>query len=213
MVFGTLNRHDPIGLIGLGAPADEYMPEVEAILPRIRDAKSEDQVHRILYEEFSHLFSPDVAGDETLYRGASEELWAYLKALGPSPIRRADEFLRGFVKDLDSIALRPPDENPAWIRGANAALNCDNDFGVDDWKSLVTEDIRNIRWMIGSALHVFFESGHRPVSELKSALIDLRNRNPDFSNRLQRFIDGDDPQLAFASEVALSVLNGEGKFL
>ena len=46
-----LFRCDPIG-INLDENKDEYDPEVSTILPRLKDAQSESDVHKIIIEEF-----------------------------------------------------------------------------------------------------------------------------------------------------------------
>ena len=60
-VSEVLREADPVGLIEIGAPRDEYDPEVGTILPRLRDATSASDVHRILHEEFVRSFGKDVA--------------------------------------------------------------------------------------------------------------------------------------------------------
>jgi hypothetical protein len=51
-----LNRHDPVGLIRMGMPEDEYEPEVGASLPRLREAAGPQDVQRVLLEAFEHWF-------------------------------------------------------------------------------------------------------------------------------------------------------------
>jgi hypothetical protein len=51
-VSRLLREADPIGLIAIGAPADEYDPEVSTILPRLREAKAAGDVQKIVHEEF-----------------------------------------------------------------------------------------------------------------------------------------------------------------
>ena len=77
-VTRALNETDPIGLIGGGAPLDEYSPEIGTILPRLREASSEQTLRRIIHEEFSRWFGPDVAGTEETYAGAAMRIWSYL---------------------------------------------------------------------------------------------------------------------------------------
>lgn len=71
-----LFRHDPMG-INLGENTDEYDPEVSTILPRLKEAKSETDVHAILYEEFVHWFGADTVGNEDseIYKGTAKEIW------------------------------------------------------------------------------------------------------------------------------------------
>ena len=82
----TLARHDPIGLVDMGAPRSEYEPEVGTILPRLREASSAAEVSRIVHEEFVRWFDADIAGPETTYGAAGEEIWSLWLA---SPLRAA----------------------------------------------------------------------------------------------------------------------------
>ena len=71
-----LYRHDPVGLAALGSPKDEYEPEVGTILPRLREAKSKDDVRRIVHEEFVHWFeAQETAGPESAYDAIAQEIW------------------------------------------------------------------------------------------------------------------------------------------
>lgn len=65
----------PIRLIAKGTPDDEYDPEVSTILPRLREAKSPDDVQRIVHEEFVHWFSAEIAGPAEQYADVSKKIW------------------------------------------------------------------------------------------------------------------------------------------
>lgn len=49
-------QDDPKGLIRMGAPDDEYEFEVAAILARIGEARSADELGKIMYEVFAKAF-------------------------------------------------------------------------------------------------------------------------------------------------------------
>jgi hypothetical protein len=51
-----LFRCDPIG-INLVENRDEYDPEVSTIPPRLKEARSESDVHNIIYEEFQQWWN------------------------------------------------------------------------------------------------------------------------------------------------------------
>ena len=55
-VRAILNRHDPVYLIALGCPEDEYEPEVGTILPRLKEASDVVGVQNVLREEFVGWF-------------------------------------------------------------------------------------------------------------------------------------------------------------
>jgi len=66
---------DPLGLIAIGAPDDEYDPEVSTILPRLREAKAAVDVQRIVHEEFVRWFGADLVGPLTDYAEVAEKMW------------------------------------------------------------------------------------------------------------------------------------------
>ena len=74
-VSRLLREADPIRLIAIGAPDDEYDPELSTILPRLREAKSLDDVQRTVHEEFVHWFGAETAGPPTHYARVSEDVW------------------------------------------------------------------------------------------------------------------------------------------
>ena len=51
-----LSRHDPVGLVRLRAPSDEYEPEVSTIIPRLTNANGPDDVRKIVHQEFMNWF-------------------------------------------------------------------------------------------------------------------------------------------------------------
>ena len=61
-VRALLNEADPIGLIAMGAPDDEYEPEVGTILPRLPQATSVEECQAIIDSEFDRWFSPEIVG-------------------------------------------------------------------------------------------------------------------------------------------------------
>ena len=55
-VTRVINEADPIGLLALECPSDEYSPEVGTIVPRVVKASGPDEVKSILFEEFDRWF-------------------------------------------------------------------------------------------------------------------------------------------------------------
>ena len=74
-VSRLMREADPIRLIGIGAPDDEYDVEVRTILPRLREAKSSDDVQRIVHEEFVRWFSAEIAGSAAGYADVAKKIW------------------------------------------------------------------------------------------------------------------------------------------
>lgn len=78
-ITNAINRADPVGLLDLGAPQDEYDPEVGTILPRLSTASSANDVLTIVHEEFVRWFGTDNAGPADAYREAAEEIWRIVR--------------------------------------------------------------------------------------------------------------------------------------
>lgn len=72
-VSEILFRNDPIG-INFEDNTDEYEPEIETILPRLRECNSPDEVLVVVHEEFQKWFSGD-AGPRENYTQISKEIW------------------------------------------------------------------------------------------------------------------------------------------
>lgn len=74
-VSRLLREADPIRLITIGAPDDEYDLEVSTILPRLREAHSAADVQKLVHEEFVHWFDAGTAGPIILYTKVAEKIW------------------------------------------------------------------------------------------------------------------------------------------
>ena len=71
----VLARRDPVGLVRIGAPEDEYVPEVGTILPRLGAVISEGEALNVVHEEFVRWFGPEVAGPRERYAETASEIW------------------------------------------------------------------------------------------------------------------------------------------
>lgn len=78
--LSILFAHDPI-VLNFGDNEDEYAPEVQLILPRLRQARSADDLRRIMHEEFIGWFE-GMAGPESRYDAPARELWAAWQRAG-----------------------------------------------------------------------------------------------------------------------------------
>jgi len=74
-----MNKADPLGLIALGCPADEYDPEIRTIVPRLKEAGSVFVLQRIIHEEFTRWFGAETAGPRKRYAEAARLMWARLR--------------------------------------------------------------------------------------------------------------------------------------
>ena len=75
-----LFKNDPMS-INFETNTDEYSPEVGTILPRLKDAKSESDVHIIVIEECSKWFDIhiNVLKKDSLYTDIAKEIWVSWK--------------------------------------------------------------------------------------------------------------------------------------
>jgi hypothetical protein len=66
---------DAIRLLEIGAPADEYAPEIGTILPRLATVVHLDDVTRVLHEEFVRWLGHEVAGPRDGYEAPARRIW------------------------------------------------------------------------------------------------------------------------------------------
>jgi hypothetical protein len=74
-VAAAIATADPINLLALGAPGDEYDQEVAVILPQLQAARNQDEVCTIVRDEFVRRFGDDVAGPPERYTLAAAAIW------------------------------------------------------------------------------------------------------------------------------------------
>ena len=71
-----LATHDPVELIKMGRPRDEYEFEAKALVNKIPKAKTQAELSRMLYLEFLNLFGcADVIGPRDRYDRIAEDIW------------------------------------------------------------------------------------------------------------------------------------------
>jgi hypothetical protein len=75
----AIAKADPINLLALGAPGDEYDSEVAAILPRLASAHDLDDVRSIVRDVFVQFFGGETAGGAERYEEAAVAIWDALK--------------------------------------------------------------------------------------------------------------------------------------
>jgi hypothetical protein len=77
-VARIIARADPVKLLALGAPGDEYDGEVAVIVPRLASATSEQDVQAIVRSEFVRRFGEECAGPPARYDEAAAAIWQVL---------------------------------------------------------------------------------------------------------------------------------------
>jgi hypothetical protein len=70
-----IDEADLIRLLEIGAPGDEYAPEIGAILPRLATVEHLDDVTDVLHEEFLRWFGHGVAGPRDAYEAPARRIW------------------------------------------------------------------------------------------------------------------------------------------
>ena len=75
-----INRHDPVGLLELDAPQNEYDPEIGTLLPRIKKATTEDEIAKIVVEEFTKWFGKEIfKGKEDVVTNIAKDIYQTIK--------------------------------------------------------------------------------------------------------------------------------------
>lgn len=74
-VAAAVTRADPIRLLALGAPGDEYDREVDAILTRLGVARDRASVRALVRQVFVEVFGEDAAGGPERYEQAADAIW------------------------------------------------------------------------------------------------------------------------------------------
>jgi hypothetical protein len=81
-VEALLFRHDPIG-INFEHNTDEYRAEAETICLRRDEARTPEDLRRIVHEEFVRWFDAKTAGPEVRYEPIAEEIWDVWRPRNP----------------------------------------------------------------------------------------------------------------------------------
>jgi len=74
-VSAPLVKADPIGIAFDNENLDEYNPEARTIIPRLKNCGSEEDMLRVVYEEFVRWFRADDAGPRERYRQIAKDIW------------------------------------------------------------------------------------------------------------------------------------------
>lgn len=76
LVEAAVNRADPIGLLALGFPDNEYHAEIAEILPKVESATSEEDLSEVIHQIFVEWFEPHMSGTRSLYDAIANEIWS-----------------------------------------------------------------------------------------------------------------------------------------
>ena|SRR5919106_1456555 len=75
LIKHAIDRADPIHLLEIGAPEDEYEPEIREIASRVGECMNPEEIQLLLHEVFTKWFDERIAGPKELYRAPAEVIW------------------------------------------------------------------------------------------------------------------------------------------
>ncbi|MFO0336206.1 MAG: hypothetical protein ACK53C_14530 [Pseudomonadota bacterium] len=70
-----MNAADPIGLLAMDCPADEYEAEITRLVPQVVDAKSLEDLVREVHALFAGQFDSQTTGPVDAYEDLARALW------------------------------------------------------------------------------------------------------------------------------------------
>ena len=76
IIKAVVDKADPMGLLAVHCPTDEYDSEVEMIFARIRNTMTEIEIAEIFHAVFFEMFNESI--DKTLCDTMAKELGQYL---------------------------------------------------------------------------------------------------------------------------------------
>jgi hypothetical protein len=80
IVKEIINREDPINLLHLDAPKDEYGSEIQTIAAGIRKCTSIEGIQKLIYATFKDSFGVDVAGEISWYSKIAYEIFTRINS-------------------------------------------------------------------------------------------------------------------------------------
>lgn len=77
-----INKHDPIELIAIGCPEDEYVPEARTIIVQLKEGQTVAEIQTIVHAEFQHWFGMDLAGSKKNYHELAKDIFNWINKVG-----------------------------------------------------------------------------------------------------------------------------------
>lgn len=72
LIKKVIDKHDPIGLLSIGAPDDEYIPEVKRLAPQIKKDMTVQELSTLIHDVFVEMFSEPI--DKSLCDKMAQEI-------------------------------------------------------------------------------------------------------------------------------------------
>ncbi len=77
-----IDSADPINLLSIGAPDDEYDGEIQEIASGISKCNSKEEIKEVVYNVFKRNFGEEIAGNISLYSEIAELIFKKIVGLG-----------------------------------------------------------------------------------------------------------------------------------
>ena len=84
LVKRAIDQADPIRLLAIGAPDDEYESEIQEIVSRLGACTNLEEVQTLVHEVFVAWFDGCIAGSKQHYRTLAYTIWEGLQMLPSS---------------------------------------------------------------------------------------------------------------------------------
>ena len=81
LVKQAIDQADPMRLLEVGAPQDEYESEIQEIVGRVGTCTTVEEVQALLHEVFVRWFDAQLAGPKEEYRAPAQSIRAGLQRL------------------------------------------------------------------------------------------------------------------------------------
>ena len=80
VVRKEINKDDPIGLISMGTPHDEYDPEVKEIVRKISKAGGVEKLQNLVHKTFVEFFGAEIAKSKYKYKKLASNIFNRIRA-------------------------------------------------------------------------------------------------------------------------------------
>jgi len=88
IVKQAIDRADPIGLLAIGCPDDEYDPEIDRMMEYATAYSDPQELGERIHQTFIEMFDERIAGLPEVYHHIAEEIIGGIVQAGTLPDRR-----------------------------------------------------------------------------------------------------------------------------
>ncbi len=74
IVKQAIDEADPIGLLAIGCPDDEYDPEIERVLTYVNNYTDPDSLGQRIHQTFVEMFDEHMAGSPQVYQSIAQQI-------------------------------------------------------------------------------------------------------------------------------------------